>query len=183
MINCRSMKFFYRSLLCLRACECTHNSTSARTHAPTPASCPSEGNSALNYLRGEDALPIVHIFLNSLATPIRSSLVAHPWQTSLRLEKWSLDGLTMGVQSTGSILVSPKHLTWWTIAAFLLSSRDMISPPLSKTGLHLPERLRNFLILYIIYANDLPNSQPAVSSLYILPSHQTPNTSKRFSKE
>ncbi len=36
-------EIFSRSLLCLRACECT----STRTHAPTPASCPSEGNSGI----------------------------------------------------------------------------------------------------------------------------------------
>ncbi len=39
------MRFF---MLCRRACECTQDSTSAHTHAPTPASCPSEGKSALN---------------------------------------------------------------------------------------------------------------------------------------
>ncbi len=45
MINCRSMRFF---MLCRRACECTQDSTSAHTHAPTPASCPSEGNYGLH---------------------------------------------------------------------------------------------------------------------------------------
>ncbi len=37
---------FYRSLLCR---GCMHDSTSAHTNAPTPASCPSEGNSELCY--------------------------------------------------------------------------------------------------------------------------------------